>query len=73
MKTGEFVMFIAPDQIDVVASYYHQQLITNEWTLANEISAANTVTQMWSKNNTEMMITFVLEDGKTRIVISLPK
>ena len=73
MKTGEFVMFIAPDQIDVVASYYRQQLISNEWTLANDISAANTVTQMWSKNNTEMMMSFVLEDGKTRIVISLPK
>ena len=73
MKTGEFVMFIAPDQIDVVASYYRQQLISNEWTLSNDISDANTVTQMWSKNNTEMMISFVLEDGKTRIVISLPK
>jgi hypothetical protein len=73
MKTGEFVMFIAPDQIDVVASYYRQQLISNEWTLANDILAANTVTQMWSKNNTEMMISFVLEDGKTRMVISLPK
>lgn len=73
MKTGEFVMFIAPESIDVVASYYRQQLIGNEWTLTNDTSAANTVTQSWSKNNTEMMITFVLEDGKTRIVISLPK
>jgi hypothetical protein len=73
MVPSEFVMFIAPDPIDVVVSFYHEQLITNEWTLINEISASNTVTQSWSKNNNEMMITFVLEDGKTRIVISLPK
>jgi hypothetical protein len=73
MKTSEVVMFITPDQIDVVASYYRQQLISNEWTLTNDISVANTVTQIWSKNNTEMTISFVLEDGKTRIVISLPK
>ena len=51
METGEFVMFIAPDPIDVVVSFYHEQLITNEWTLTNEISASNTVTQSWSKNN----------------------
>jgi hypothetical protein len=73
MKTSEVVMFITPDQIDLVTSYYRQQLISNEWTLTNDISVANTVTQMWSKNNTEMTISFVLEDGKTRIVISLPK
>ncbi len=73
METGEFVMFISPDTIDVVVSFYHEQLITNEWTLTNDISDTNTVTQSWSKNNAEMMITFVLEDGKTRIVISLPK
>lgn len=73
MKTGDFVMFLVPEPVDVAASFYREQMPANQWALENEISASGTVTQMWSKGNSGMMITFSMEGDHCRVIIALPE
>jgi hypothetical protein len=56
-----------------VAKYYGQEMITLGWELFNETNMPDVIMQIWSKLDTNATVTIVVQDGKTSVVIALPK
>jgi len=66
-------MFISTDPWEDVAGYYRKQLEGLGWAAESEQSLENGVSMVWNQDGKMLILTILVEDDQTQIIVSLPK
>jgi hypothetical protein len=56
-----------------VAGYYRKQLEGLGWAAESEQSLENGVSMFWNQGGEMLILTILVEDDQTQIIVSLPK
>jgi hypothetical protein len=70
MKASGAVIFTAADPWKNVAAYYKDQMTANGWSITDEYSLEDGVTQMWKKDGAMISMLIVADAGKTRVIVT---
>jgi len=73
IQAGSAVMFISTDPWEDVAGYYRKQLEGLGWAAESEQSLENGVSMIWNQDGKMLILTILVEDDQTQIIVSLPK
>jgi hypothetical protein len=71
LRIDSVIQFKITDSQDVVAKFYHDQMIANEWNLTSEDNASSMVVQVWNKPGRTIGLTITTSDGKTIVTVSI--